>query len=358
VTLWHAYHTGGSEEKALNQLLDQAKKDNPDAKITVLAVPFDQVFNKWETETAAGGGPDMLVAPNDSLGKEVRAGLLKPLDEQLKGKLDNVAPLAIQGMTVDGKLYAIPQLFKAVALYYNMDKVKSPPKTTDELMAAVKAGNKVVLNESAYHNFGFFGAFGGKLLDDSGKCVADQGGFVDALQYLIDLKAAGADFESDGSKQDTLFRSGQADMTINGPWVLGDYKGDLKDKLGVAPMPAGSKGKATPLTGVDGFYVNANTKNVEGAVALGLYLTSPTGQKVYADVAGDVPVRTDVSVSDPLVKAFADASATGFPRPQVKEMDAFWDPFGDAVTKSIEGKADPKAAVTQACSDMNKKNGH
>ncbi|HEV8535986.1 MAG TPA: extracellular solute-binding protein [Candidatus Limnocylindria bacterium] len=356
ITLWHAYHTGGSEEQALTQLIDKIKKDNPDAKITVLAIPFDQIFNKFQTESASGGGPDLFTAPNDELGTEVRAKLLLALDDKLKGKLDKVAPLGVDGLKVDGKLYGIPMLFKAVALYYNKDKVANAPKTTDELMNLVKGGKSIVQNQNGYHMFGWSQAFGGNLMDANGKCVADQGGWADALQYNLDLKKAGAKFETDGGRADTSFRQGQVDMIINGPWVLGDYKKDLGAKLGVAPIPAGPKGKAGPLTGVDGWYINSSAKNVDGAIALALALTDAAGQKVYADVAGDVPVRTDVTVSDPLVKAFSEASATGFARPQSSEFGNYWGPFGDAVTKIMEGKATPQAGIAEACAAMNKAN--
>jgi arabinogalactan oligomer/maltooligosaccharide transport system substrate-binding protein len=356
ITLWHAYGTGGSEETALNQIIATIKTANPDAKITVLQVPFDQVFNKFQTEAAAGGGPDLFTAPNDELGNEVRANLLLALDDKLKGKLDKVAPLGVDGLKVAGKLYGIPMLFKAVALYYNKDKVPTPPKTTDELMTMVKAGKTIVQNQNGYHLFGWPAAFGGKLLDDSGKCVADQGGWADAMQYQLALKTAGGKFETDGGRADTSFRQGQVDMIINGPWVLGDYKKDLGAKLGVAPMPAGPKAKAGPLTGVDGWYINNSAKNVDGAIALALAITDAVGQKAYADVAGDVPVRTDVTVSDPLVKAFADASATGFARPQSAEFANYWGPFGDAVTKIIEGKSTPAAGIAEACKAMNTAN--
>jgi arabinogalactan oligomer/maltooligosaccharide transport system substrate-binding protein len=356
ITLWHAYGTGGSEETALNGIIDTIKKANPDAKITVLQVPFDQVFNKFQTESAAGGGPDLFTAPNDELGNEVRANLLLALDDKLKGKLDKVAPLGVDGLKVAGKLYGIPMLFKAVALYYNKDKVPTPPKTTDELMTMVKAGKTIVQNQNGYHLFGWPAAFGGKLLDDSGKCVADQAGWTDAMQYQLDLKKAGGKFETDGGRADTSFRQGQVDMIINGPWVLGDYKKDLGAKLGVAPMPAGPKAKAGPLTGVDGWYINSSAKNADGAIALALAITDAVGQKAYADVAGDVPVRTDVTVSDPLVKSFADASATGFARPQSAEFANYWGPFGDAVTKIIEGKSTPAAGIAEACKAMNTAN--
>lgn len=356
--LWHAYHTGENEEKAINQILDQYRKDHPEVTIDVLAVPFDQIFNKWETEVAAGGGPDMFTAPNDNLGNEVRGGLVAPLDDLLAGKLTGYTQTGINGVTVDGKIYAVPGIAKAVGLYYNKTNVPTPPATTDELMTMVKAGKKIAIMQYAYHNFGFFtGAFGGKLMDDTGKCIADQGGFAEAMQYLADLKAAGANFETDEGKANSMFQQGQVDMIISGPWMLGTFKDALGDKLGVAPMPAGPKGPATPLTGIDGWYINPNSKNKEAAVALALYIFGPEGMKIYADVAGDPPARTDVQPSDPLVKAFADIADAGFPRPQSVEFGNWWGPFGDAFTKVMEGQATPADAVAQACKDMNTASG-
>ena len=356
VTLWNAYQAGGSEEQTLTELITKAQADNPEAKITVLQVPFDQLFNKFETEAAAGGGPDLFVAPNDSLGKEVRAALLADITDKLKGSLGDDLKVAVDGCTVDGKLYCVPESLKAVAMFYNTDKVKAAPKTTDELMTAVKGGLKLGINQNPYHNYGFFGAFGGKLLDDTGKCVADQGGFADAMQYLVDLKAAGAQFYTDGGKLKDAFQTGQLDAVIDGPWQTGDLKKSLGDKLAVAPMPAGPKGPAAPLTGTDGFYINVNSKNVDGAIALAQYLVSPASAKVYVDKAGHIPANKTVEIADPITKGFADAAATGFPRPQVAELDNFWGPFGDMVTKVVEGQVKPDAGVADACAAMNKAN--
>jgi arabinogalactan oligomer/maltooligosaccharide transport system substrate-binding protein len=299
----------------------------------------------------------MFVAPNDDLGNWVRGDFVMDLTDMLAGKLDAFSKVSIEGMTVDGKIWGVPESAKAVALYYNKSTVAEAPKTTDELLAAVKAGKKLVLNQNAYHNFGFYQAFGGKLLAADGTCVADQGGFVDALQYLVDLKAAGAQFQTDGGKADTLFRQGQADMIINGPWSLGDYKKDLGDKLGVVPMPDGPKGKSAPLNGIDGFHINPNSQNPDGALALALFLTGQGSSTIYSDKAGHVPIRKDVTASDPLVGAFAQASAQGFPRPQSKEFGNYWTPFGDAITKVLEGQAKPADAIAEACGAMNKANG-
>ena len=355
ITIWTGYHTGDNEEKAINQLVEAAKKDMPDVKITVLEIPFDQLFNKFETEAATGGGPDMYIAPNDNLGKEARAGLLAPLDDMLKGKLDPFSKLSVQGVTVDGKIYAVPMIPKALAMYYNTDKVKTAPKTTDELLAAVKAGTKVGIPNSGYHTFGWWRAFGGQLFDATNKCVADTTGVADAYTYLLSLKAAGATVDSDG-KLDTLFRSGAMDIYFNGPWVLGGNEDAQKGKVGVAPMPKGPKGDAGPLTGIDGWYINAASKNKDKAVAVALYLASKDAQTLYANVAGDPAARTDVAPTDANVKAFADAAIAGFPRPLVPELDYFWGPFGDAATKIFEAKSTPADAIKEACAATNKAN--
>ncbi|MBI5877790.1 MAG: extracellular solute-binding protein [Chloroflexi bacterium] len=356
ITIWNGYHSGDNEEKALNQLLDGAKKQFPDAKITVLEVPFEQLFAKFETEAGSGGGPDMFIAPNDSLGTEVRGNLLAPLDDMLKGKLDSFSKLSIEGVTVGGKIYAVPMIPKALAMYYNKTTVTAAPKTTDELLAAVKSGKKVGVPNSAYHTFGWWRAFGGSLMDASGKCVADTNGTADAFTYVLSLKTAGAQIRADGDL-DTLYRAGNLDIYFNGPWVLGGNEDALgKDKVGVAPMPKGPKGDAGPLTGIDGWYVNANSKNKGGAVALALYLASKDAQTVYANVAGDPAARTDVTPSNANVKAFADAANAGFARPQTAEFGNFWTPFGDAATKIFEGKSTPADAIKSACDAMNKAN--
>jgi len=283
-----------------------------------------------------------------------------PLDDFLAGKLDQFSQAGIDGMTVDGQIYGVPGIIKAVALYYNTETIPTPPTTTDELLALVKSGKKIAINQNNYHNFGWLtGAFGGTLLDSSGACIADQGGFADALQFMLDLKAAGANFETDGGKANTLFRQGQVDMIINGPWVLGDYKADLGDKLGVVPMPGGPGGVATPLSGIDGWHVNPNVTDEQKALAVevGLYLFGPKGAQIYADTAGSPMVLKGLVSSDPLVTAFAEAGAAGFPRPQSVEFGNWWTPFGDAVTKVMEGTLAPADAVKEACDAMNKASG-
>jgi len=357
LTIWHGYHAGGSEESTINTLVAQYQKDHPNVTITVLEVPFDQLFNKWDTAVAAGGGPDMFTAPNDNLGTEVRAGTVAAIDTLVQGKLTGYTQAGVNGVTVDGKIYAVPGIAKAVGLYYNNTTVPNPPKTTDDLMNLVKSGKKVGINIGGYFAFGFYGGFGGTLMDSNGKCTATQGGYADALQYFSDLQAAGATFDSDEGKLETAFTQGQLDMVVTGPWVLGDFEKALGSKLGVVPLPAGPKGPSAPMMGIDGWYVNPNSKNQQAAVDFGLYAFGKDGLTAYENNAGDPAARSDVTPTDPLVKAFADIASAGYPRPQSKEFGNYWGPFGDAMTAVLAAKATPTDAVATACAAMDKANG-
>jgi arabinogalactan oligomer/maltooligosaccharide transport system substrate-binding protein len=372
IKLWYAYDAGGTEEDALKQAVALLKKDQPNLEVTLERIPFGQfdeqgtIFDKWNRDVAAGGGPDMFTAPNDHTGAQVRLGRLAPLDKLLKEEdaANFFPPASFEGAKVAGKVYGVPGIAKAVALYYNKATIPNPPTTTAELLQMVNSGKKIAINQNAYHSFGFLtGAFGGTLLNANGVCVANQGGFAPALQFLKDLKAAaGATFDTtaDNAVSNQLFTQGTVDMTIQGPWKLGDFRAALGDaNLGVAKMPAGPAGASTPLAGVDYWYVNPNISDKQKrlAIAVALYLFGPEGAQIFSDVARSPMVTLGVQPASERVQTFADAAAAGFPRPQSTEFGNYWGPFGIAINKVLNDGVNPATAVQEATQAMNAANG-
>jgi arabinogalactan oligomer/maltooligosaccharide transport system substrate-binding protein len=358
LTLWHGYHAGGQEEAALTQVMTSVRAANPNLTVDVVNIDYDHLFTSWEQQVKAGGGPDLFVAPNDNLGAEVRGQYLADVTANLDGKLTAMSQLAIAGMTYDSHLYGVPMNIKAVALYYNKSKVATPPTTTDQLKQLVLGGAKLIVPQNPFHPYGFWGAFGGSILSSDGHCAAvANSGVADALQYLVDLSTAGALLSKDGAATDSAFQLGQADMILNGPWVLGDYRAALGDNLGVVALPAASA-SALPLVGVDGWYFNPNSTNKAAAVELALLLASTDAQKAYAEMAGDPPVRTDVQVNDPLVTVFS--SLAGLPRPQSAQFGNYWGPFGTAIDSVLDPTTPvaPATAVQTACAAMDSSNGY
>lgn len=332
VTFWHAYGTGSAEETVLAKILDQAATDLPQYKINVLQVPFNDVFNKYDTDVAAGGGPDMFIAPNDNLGGQVRAGTIMDITDLAAGKLGNYSELSQGGMMYDGKLYGIPESLKAVAFWYNKELLPNPPATTADLQALMEGGTPVAISYGCYHHWGFFGSFGAQVFDDSFNFVtsdANQANMTDAISYLNDLyqisKAEGwPKNDSDGLAP---FNEGTVVAITNGNWAMGDYRNALGDNLAVAPIPSGPGGASNPLLGVDGFYFNPNSGNTEAAIEVALYLTNAAAQTMMMNEAGHVPANTTVEVTDPLIQGLLDAFATSYFRPQTESMGNYWGNF-------------------------------
>jgi arabinogalactan oligomer / maltooligosaccharide transport system substrate-binding protein len=234
-------------------------------------------------------------------------------------------------MSVEGKLYGIPETLKAVAFWYNKDLLPKPPATTDELLALMQAGTPVSISYGCYHHYGFFGAYGGKIFDNSWKVIADQGtGVADAMTFLNNMYQISKANSWPKNDADGLapFSEGKMAAITNGNWAMGDYKTALGDKLAVTALPAGPAGPATPLLGVDGFYFNPNSQNKEAALEVALYLTNKVSQTTMMTDAGHVPVRTDVKITDPLIQGLVDAFNKGATiRPQVPQLGLYWSNF-------------------------------
>jgi arabinogalactan oligomer/maltooligosaccharide transport system substrate-binding protein len=351
VTFWHAYATGSAEEAALTKNLAQAAIDLPNIKINVLQIPFGDIFNKYDTDVAAGGGPDMFIAPNDNLGGQVRTGTIADITALTNGKLGDYSKLGIGGMSYDGKLYGLPETMKAMAFWYNKDLIKTPPATTDELKALMAGGTEVVFNVGCYQGFGFFGSFGGKIFDDKFAFVTDaanQEKVAAAIAYQNDLYQIAKTNSWPKNDSDGLapFSEGKAAAILNGNWAMGDYQKALGDKLGVAPIPAGPGGPSNPLLGVDGFYFNPNSQNQAAALEVALYLTNKASQTVMMNEAGHLPVNTTVTITNPLFQNLLDAFKTSYFRPQVENMGKYWGNF--CGTDSVYEKGTPAADWVKA----------
>ncbi len=70
--------------------------------------------------------------------------------------------------------------------------------------------------------------------------------------------------------------------------------------------------------------------------------------------AGHVPVRTDVEITDPLIKGLVDAFNKGATiRPQVPQLGLYWSNFCSD-TDVFEGKTSAQEWVTTATANANK----
>jgi arabinogalactan oligomer/maltooligosaccharide transport system substrate-binding protein len=363
LTIWDSYASGGgSEGAAMDAVLAKAKTAFPNLTVTRVVIPFSDIFTKVETAWSSGEvTPDMFIAPNDHLGDEVRMNIFYgPLDDKLGSSLSQFTQIALDGSKVDGKMFEIPESMKAVSMFYNKTTIPTPPASLDDLLKLAKAGKHIGIAEYAanYYNWFLYSAFGGQIMDSSGKCVADQGGVSDGLAYLKALKDAGVTFYTDGAAFQGDFKTGKTDIVIEGPWGTADFEKALGANLGIQEIPAGPKGKSLPLSAPDGWYINANTPTKDLAVQFALWEVSAAGgEQIFADQAGHLPAVKDATVTDPVSKAFAAQILDSAARPQSKQLSNYWTNFQNAMDSVLQKSTDPVAAVKTACDAMNKANG-
>jgi arabinogalactan oligomer/maltooligosaccharide transport system substrate-binding protein len=360
LTIWEAYGASGTSEKdAFDKIVGNVKTANPGLTVNVTDVPFNNLFTNFETQAAAGSGPDMYIAPNDSLPSEARNALLvdvSDLTDTLKAAPYNTSDVAITASTVDGKMYEIPESMKAVELFYNKSVLTTAPATIDDWKAnASKLGWVYGANGGgAYYLWGLYSTFSGKILADDGKCAATAGGVADALKWLQDMKAAGMKFYQNDNDAKADLISGKIAGFIDGPWQSGDLKKALGDKLAVTAGPKGT-GAWAPMTAPDGFYINASSKNIDLAKAFALQFLLPANEQIFAD-AGHLPANTTLQPTDPIAQAFSALMPSGFARPTAVELNNYWGNFGNALAAAIDKGTDSTTLVKDACAAMDKAN--
>jgi len=237
-------------------------------------------------------------------------------------------------VTFNGHIYAVPTTMNIVAMFANMDMLKSVgyndvPKTYDELIDCcdkLVAAGKIP-----------FGCAGGETWcvteyleplaektigsDTLSKMFAGEGSYNDAglakaVDYLQEwikkgyFDPAGATTGNEQIK--TNFIEGQYAFYQNGSWNCGDITAKAKFEVKVAEFPVidSSKSAIGELIGgpSDVLAVYKGSKNAETAAKMVVKLGQLICEKAYANGNG-LPawkVSVDESKIDPLLKGVAD----------------------------------------------------
>ena len=357
IKLWHGWT--GAEADTLATVVKAFETANPGAKVELLAVPFDQLKNKFTTEASTGGGPDLLIGPKDWIGELSQAKLISSLDDfSAQAGFANLNKAALDANKFGGKTWAFPESTEAIAMYYNTDKVKTAPTSADDLLKAAEASG-MGLNTQFYNSVGFILGNGAKLLDASGKCVLDQGpGGAQALDWLKKAKGTtNVIADTDGGKLSAAFKDGRVGIIYDGPWAAGDYAKALGDKVAVGPAITLPNGKFAPFLGTKNVFLSTNSKSDAQGTALGFmnFLSQPAQQEAFAKI-GHIPSNPNAKADSKVTQGFLQQMQSTSYFPNEPEMGAVWTPAGDAITRVLEGKADGATALKDACAAINAAN--
>lgn len=247
---------------------------NPDVQVEYEVIPNINFAEKMLSSMGTGTGPDVInMDDNQMRSIYVPRGLVQEVDPAALGygSLEELQagyiPGALEGSTVDGKVYGLPSEFNVTAFAINTAAFEevgldpaTPPKTWDEVGAmgqelVVRDGDTLTrrafdflyLHAGWYHN-----QLGTLMLQTGGRYVAEDGATltvnqpaaVQALQIWYDMvyehKVADpnvASREATVPYQD--FLDGKVAMTLFNPWGMGLVTPDsaVFDKYAIVPLP-------------------------------------------------------------------------------------------------------------------------
>jgi arabinogalactan oligomer/maltooligosaccharide transport system substrate-binding protein len=362
--VWHAYR--GDEKAAFEKVVAQYNAKQKEVVVKTLAVPYDAYADKITASVPRGKGPDVFIFAQDRLGGWVEAGqTIEPIDFFLDPKVvDQLVPGMMAAMTYRDTVYGLPLNYKSIAMIYNTALVKTPPKTTGELVKLAKGLTNAPSGRFGlayeYSNFFFhaalMNAFGGQVFAPGPKPVIDSPQNVQAVKLMLRWYRQDGILPADPSSTliASLFNEGKAPIVFSGPWFLGEVQD--KVKYAIAPLPtvdeAGGKPMKPWLT-VEGVYVSAGSKSKEAAYGFAEYLVSLEAARVLALEGGQLPtnkaVYADPKVAaNPTLQGFRKQLDTAVPMPNYAEMTLMWSPVTTAMNKIVNGSATPEVALKEA----------
>ena len=278
-------------------------------KLKITVVPPDQMQQLLTTRVQGGTPPDIASAPTAWVPSFAAAGVLTDWSTVVSPALvRSFNANLLSGSKFNGKLYSLPYLSSARALFYNKDHfeaagISTAPKTWEELVTQAATLNtsgqgKFPLSLQGTGNEAFaawfpyfYWSYGGSFDGPNGKITIAQPACVKALTVLntlIQTKATEPNPTSfDITEQLGAFTSGDAAMTVSGPWLVGMSKGV---NFGVAPLPGGTVNTTLGVT--DGWIQFKKSKNASKAAEVMKYLFTPSIADAFVEGRGMLPTLT------------------------------------------------------------------
>ena len=386
VTLWHQMLVG--ERIVLAECVAEFERSNPDIRINTVYKETEELRSGFQAAALAGTGPELIFGPSDSMGTFAAMGIVQDMapwfGESLQSQFRKGALTFLPCKDDKPRLVQIgDRVGNHLALVYNRKLLPNPPSTTDEMVELAKECTRDTENGKQYGlvwNFvepffmvPFLTGYGGWVFEEASTQPAlNTPQCAQALQFVADLQnkhqvlPANCDYED----ADSLFKSGQAAMIINGDWSWAQYLESPHIEAAIAPLPiVSSTGIAmAPMVATKGYSLNvhADTDAAEAAMKFVQYMTSRNVQKLFTSRLKTLPSnqslwQDDVIQKDPTLVASAQQLANGRTMPVAPELRAIWDgmrpPYqellGGAVTAE-QAAADMQDLATEKIASMNR----
>jgi multiple sugar transport system substrate-binding protein len=379
--------TGQTEDSQaiLEKLVTDFTTAHPNVKVRLSsgAPTTDELLQKLSAAFASDTYPDVSYAYGSwatQLGQSGKTLDLTKLVVDPAIAWDEFPAAARDTAAPQGKVIGFPAVVDNLAVIYNPSLFAAagvpeptPDWTWQDFRAAAKKITDPARNlygtaysvsgseDTTWHLWPLLWQNGGDVLSPDGKHAAfnSQAG-VDAVEYLRQLAVVDSSVYLDQTdeKYGPLFAAGRVGMIISGPWQLLELQ-QKKTPYKVAVLP-GTNGNHQTVSGPD-LWVAFDHQDPDRAywsVELLKWLTSKDVDARWNLAQGNLPLRS-TAASTPAFAAyvkeypgtdilFANLANATKPRPTVLGYPELSRYVGGAVSKVLQGAAQPKQALDEA----------
>jgi len=372
-----------SEQQVNKDAIARFQQVYPDVKITYEPQPSDY-STKLLAQIKGGSQPDVFYVDPDLTFQLIPNGVLMDLTPSLtevgRSKDDYFPSIMNTFVSKDGKVYGVPKDFGALALFYNTDMVKTPPKadwTQDDFTNFVKENNSgsgqtqvfgFSTDPDIQRWYAFALANGAKIIDEStNKCAINSQAGVDTLNWWYKMytdKIATQPSDVGAGWSGEALAKKRIASTAQGGWLipfLDDPKAAFGVKYDAVPLPTGKAGKATLLF-YNAWGAAAKSKFPKAAAALALFLGSRENEGAILQTGFALPAVKGFendpffqkdTVQSKISKMLYDAASYGTGGYYGGAADSkVTKALNDATQRLFAKQQDAKAALDQACQEV------
>ena len=332
------------------------------------------------TQIAGGNVPDIINIAIEGVQLAVSKGLLEPLDAMIaaspkaKELLAKIPHQLKDALTVDGKLYEIPNGWQCMVIHYNkkvFDAAGVPyPKadwTWDDFLATCK---KLTKGEGAKKVYGYgmpwfnFAHYPWFLTNGTYPVSNDMKAsnlaypkMIDAAQFLNDMvHVHGVSPDPIGLNVFDQFSNGSLGMISAGRWPVAGWVKAGFNTFDVAPWP--KKAASDTVFGCAGWGISPQSKNKQAAFDAILELISPSTQSELMNIGQQIPMYADAAkeasflAAPPNAKLFYDVIDHTRPVAAPKYFSQLDRILARAMDTAIAKGADVKAVFAAADAEL------
>jgi multiple sugar transport system substrate-binding protein len=370
------YCQGKDTSGNAHYMIDQFNKKNAPgltAKLVEFPASADEQRNQFiQRQQAKSGDCDVFSSDVIWTAEFASQKWLYDLTPYMDKKKSEYIQAPIETATYDGKIWGAPESSDAAFIYYRTDKIKTPPKTWQELYKVAGSSGGIVYQGAPYEGLTCdflelaFAAGGTVLSEDGTKATIDSPENVKALQFMVDgiknkdaPKAVTTYMEPESL---AAFQTGKYAVMRNWPYAyaLNKEAEKVKGKFAVMPFPDFEGGGKAAILGGHNSVVSAYSKNPGGALKLISFIGSEETQTAYASRFSLTPVKTSVYDNPAVKKAlpFSETLKQSVEQAKARPVSPVYPQISQAIYKNVNsalsGQTSPEEAMKQAQADITK----